>query len=321
MNLMFTGRQVSVCYVPVLFHERLHDNLSVIPTEFDFGGAQPLPYVESVTLSFQGGVDAVHLPPAPYQILVARVEATPPDITINFLYTPAALTLLQLFNTAFHRFYLEYGLDLLIINKTTLGGFYLPSCVPKTLSLNYSEGRLLSCSLGLGAPAAFVIPDNHFPQPLPHDTPPTFVRIFTTTFNDEHNIPPLATVSLSISVNNNVSHIHSMLASFPQEGHDALSVRLPRLWVFGIPAVSSNIKLFAQPSSLPHYADGMFVDLSLQGYDLEMMPAALSIHHKGVIQSISLNATPSDVLFYNVSVVGVGDESVPPILFTEGGLL
>lgn len=312
MNIIYTGRQVTVACAPIALQERLHANFSVIPEEPPLYGLEPLTAVESVSINVVGGVEGVHAPPAPYPIIPALWEAPPPEITINFLYTSQEQWLLYLFNSPV---YPEAGVDLLVVNRFTGGALCFPSCIPRSVSLNFGDGKLLSASVGFIAPAGFVIPPGGAPPYQPDVSSARFVRNFTTFFNDAHGLPPLGTLEMSVSVNNTVSAHHTMLATLPTTQADLLSVRFARIFSFGIPTASANLRVFAPPTQLPAYKNGMGVAITLAGYDVDFDIPLVEFMLRGVIQSVNTNIGVQGEIVYQVSVSGVGDTSAPPVVF------
>lgn len=312
MNILYTGRQVTIACAPITLRDRLHANFSVIPTEPPLAGLAPLTAVESVSINVTGGAEGMHAPPAPYPIIPALREAPPPEITINFLYTPQERWLLYLFNFPV---YPEVGVDLLVVNRFTGGALCFPSCIPRTVTLNFSGGKLLSVNVGFIAPAGFVVPPGSAPPYQPAVDGARFVRNFTTFFNDVYGLPPLGTLEMSVSVNNTVSAHHTMLATLPTTQADLLSVRFARVFSFGIPTASANLRVFAPPTQLPAYKNGMGVAITLAGYDVDFDMPLVEFVLRGVIQSISANISTQGEIVYQVSVSGVGDTSAPPVVF------
>lgn len=314
MNILLTGRNILTCYRFVNPLDRLHENFSVLPESVDLRNMEVFPLVESAGVTIPGGAEAMHFPPFPYLILAARIENQPIDLSLNFIYTPESLPLLQLFD---FDTYPPALVDIFLMDKVSKGGYYFPSSIPRNLNFNYQEGnRVGVCSLGLSAPAGVLIPPNTAP-PYSHQlTTVKAVRNFTATFSDEFNIPPLSVLSLSLSITNTIGAQHTMLASLPDsDSIDYANIRFPRIYSFGLPSASANLRIGALPS-LPSDISGREIDIWIEGWDLDFTKSLLRISLRGIIQNVSTNIAPQDAIIWQISVACTGTETTPPITFS-----
>lgn len=313
MNIIRVGREYAVACAQVDLLSRLHENFSALPSSFELNGMFVIPIVESATVSVPGGLDSAHAPPIPFHTIPARWEAPPAEITVNFLYTPDTYWLLRLYNISV---YPSAGVDILLVNRNTRGGFYFPSALARSLTLTFSSDRLLSVSVGFVAPMGFVVGDGGAPPYAPSTSNAEFVRAFTCLFDDLYGMNPLSVVSLTLSVNNTIAPHHTMLAVPPATNLDMVAVRAARIWTFGIPTVNATVRVFAQPSALPSYRNGMAAAIQLTGYGLDFTTPLLEFAVSGVIQSVNTSVATQEGVFYQASIAGVGvDAATPPVVF------
>lgn len=312
MNIIYTGRQIVVACAPIALRERLHANFSVLPATPRVEDLLALPAVESVNLNIAGGAEGAHIPPFPYPVIPALTEAPPPEVSLSILYTQHARWLLSLFNSPT---YPDVGVDILIVNRVTGSALYFPSCIPRNLTLNFAENRLLGATIGFIAPAGFILPPNSVPPYYPDAHDAKYVRLFTSLFIDEYGLPPLGTIGLSVNISNSISAYHTMLGAPPSTEVDATAVRFARIFSFGIPTVSATIRALIPPAQLPPYKDGAAVSMLLTGYDVEFDVALIGFVLRGVLQSVNVSFGAQDEVIFQASVSGVGDAIAPPVVF------
>ncbi len=313
-NIVFSGRNIVACYRIVNLREAFHENFSIVGDDINLAGMTPLSVVQSVSFSLPGGVEILSAPPMPYPVVLLPQEVPAIDVNINLLWTPNDGALFHLYAS---NPYPTSGLDLLVENKVSLGGFFFPACIPRSLELRYDEmGRPMVVTLGLLAPAVFVIPQGSAPPYNPNTSNITFVRNITTTVVAEGAPPPLTVTQMSLSLNENITAQHTTLAVAPATPLQQEILRFPRFFTKGITIVGLQMRTFAAPSTPPSIPTGKEISLSLQGRDLHVSNLLVEIEVTGFVRNVSTEMSPEGLIFFSVDMFGRGTLTKPPISFT-----
>lgn len=312
-NIVLTGRNIVVCYRIVEIRSAMRENFSVVGDEIDLYDMSPFAVVQNASFSLPAGVELLSVPPVPYPTLPLPQEVPAIDVNISTLWTPNEGALLTVYNTDY---YPQHGVDLLLMDKITLGGFYFPCCIPRSVDLRYDEtGRPLSVNYGFLAPAVFIIPQGSAPPYLPNTSGIAFVRNFTTIVDGAGIPSPLTVVQLTLSINQNVTAQHTTLAVAPQGDLQSEAIRFPRIFTKGVPTVGLQMRTFSPPAAPPSVPSGRDVAIVLLGADLETMGALIEIGVMGYIRNISTDISPDGAVFYNVDVAGGSPPDAVPYYF------
>lgn len=310
-NIVLTGRSVTVCYRLVEAATILGNNLSLVDREINLWGMLPFSVVQSVSFAMPAGVEILSAPPVPYPTVALPAEVPPIDVTVNTLWTPNEKFLLSLYNVDY---YLPLVADILVVDKTSGGGIYFPSCLPRSLEFRYDEGgRPLQATYGFLAPAVFIIPAGGAPPYAPSGGGLYFVRHFTSILGGTNLPSPLTVTQLSVTLNENITAQHTALAAPPSTQQGLSSLRFARLFTKGVPSVGLQMRTFSSPVAPPSAPLGAPIEVVLIGADLATFAALLGIGVRGYVRNISTDINPDGGVFFNVDVVGGSSPAAPPI--------